>query len=132
MSEEQIEIIKNYLLKKFEPFLVILFGSAVRKRLRSDSDLDLAFLSDRKYDGYEVFIAAQELADLIGRDVDLVDLNEASSVFKAQIVGTGRVILNRDDYRRMLFQMRTFKEYAVLNEERKPILDKFQKKGSIY
>jgi uncharacterized protein len=132
LSEDQIETIKTYLLKKVEPYVIILFGSAAQERLRQDSDLDLAFLSDRRFSAYELFMVAQELADLMKRDVDLIDLNKASTVLKAQIVGTGKVLLNRDDYRRMVFQMDTLKEYASLNEERQLILENFKKRGLSY
>ncbi|HEX3047776.1 MAG TPA: nucleotidyltransferase domain-containing protein [Bacillota bacterium] len=108
---------------------MILFGSAARGQLRPDSDLDLAFLSDLALNEYEVFMRAQELAELLGRDVDLIDLNKASTVLKAQIIGKGKVIFNGDNLRRMVFAMKAFKEYALLNEERQCILDRFKERG---
>jgi predicted nucleotidyltransferase len=125
----QLDIIKEFLLKTVEPYLIVLFGSAVRGQLRPDSDLDLAFLSDLRLNEYEVFMRAQELAELLGRDVDLIDLNRASTVFKAQIIGKGKIIFNSDNPRRMVFAMRTLKEYALLNEERQCILDRFKERG---
>jgi predicted nucleotidyltransferase len=35
------------LTEEFSPQLIYLFGSAARKELRSDSDIDLAFWSER-------------------------------------------------------------------------------------
>lgn len=132
LQEKELEQIKKYLAEKLSPYLVILFGSAAKGIMRKDSDIDIALLSDHQLDEYGLFLHAQELASLINRDVDLVDLEKASTVFQAQIVGTGRVIHCTDEHRRMLFQMLTLKKYAKLNEERKPILDKIKERGSIY
>jgi len=74
----------------------------------------------------------QEIAGIFNRDIDLIDLSKASTVFKAQIVGTGKVIYCSDDTRRMYFEMRSFKEYALLNEEREVILRSIKERNSVY
>lgn len=132
LREEQLNRITEFLLQKVEPFLIILFGSAASGKLRGESDIDLAFLSAHQLEAYDIFMIARELSDSLGRDVDLVDLDKASTVLKAQIVGNGKVIFNGDDLRRMVFAMEALKEYAVLNEERQCILDRFQERGLNY
>ena len=132
LSKNQEEQIVAFLKEKLSPYLLVLFGSAAKGTMRRDSDVDIAFLSDHKKDEYELFLLAQELASLLNREVDLVDLEKASTVFQAQIVGHGRVLHCTDEHRRMLFNMLTLKKYAKLNEERKPILDKIKESGSIY
>lgn len=127
-----IDIINDILIKRTSADLIILFGSAAKDRLRSDSDIDIAFLSDKEFTDYDVFIIAQEMAVELKRDVDLIDLKKASTVFKAQIVGTGKVIYFSDPNIKIEFQMKVFKEYCLLNEERKPILDKILERGSVY
>ena len=122
LDDHDLQQVILYLQSKLSPFLIILFGSCVRGTMRSDSDVDLAFLSDEKQDVYEIFMMAQELAAKLSRDVDLVDLQSASTVMKTQIVSSGRVIFCNDEVRRMTFFMNTLKEYAVLNEERRPVL----------
>ena len=124
LGEENIATINHFLQKSMAPFLLILFGSCGKGSMRSDSDVDIAFLSEKEYGAYEVFIIAQELATLIGRDVDLVDLCRASSVLKAQIVSSGKVIYCADEAQRMVFFMNALKEYAVLNEHRLPVMAK--------
>jgi hypothetical protein len=81
---------------------------------------------------YDIFMIAQGLADLLKQPVDLVDLNKASTVFQAQVVGTGQIIYCTDEVRRMYFEMKVLKMYAKLNEERKSILDRIMESGSIY
>lgn len=132
MEEKELSIIKKFLIGKISPYLIVLFGSAVKGNLREDSDIDVAFLSDHVFSDYDIFIFSQELADLLGRDVDLVDLSKASTVFQAQVVSTGKVIYCTDENRRMLFQMLALKKYARLNEERQCIFKKFEERGSIY
>lgn len=126
ISENNIKIIKKFMTEKFSSHLVILFGSAASKRMRPDSDIDIAFLSKQKTGAYDTFMLAQELSGLLGRDVDIVDMSRASSVFKAQIVGKGEIIYDCDVYTSGLFRMRALKEYALLNEERQCIIDKIK------
>jgi predicted nucleotidyltransferase len=122
LAEEDRAAINRLLQKALDPCLIMLFGSCVKGSMRQDSDVDIAFLSVPEYNAYEVFMTAQELAAVIGRDVDLVDLHSASTVMKAQIVSSGRVIYCSDEARRMIFFMNTLKEYALLNERRQPVL----------
>lgn len=123
-----IEILKE----EFNPIVIYLFGSAARNQLRKDSDIDIAILTENEIEPYVCFMKAQELADIFKRDVDLIDLNTSSTVFKAQVVGTGKRIYCSDETKRMYFEMRALKAYAMLNEEREVILKKIKESGSVY
>ncbi|MHB8062784.1 MAG: hypothetical protein ACYDG2_09160 [Ruminiclostridium sp.] len=79
-----------------------------------------------------MFMASQELADKIKKDVDLIDLSKASTVIQAQVVSTGITILNTDAIRTSLFQMQVLKEYTLLNEQRQCILDSIRERGFEY
>jgi len=127
-----VEVIKKFLIEKASAKLIIVFGSAVSGRMRQDSDIDIAFLSSKNLDDYKVFIISQELSSLLGRNVDLINLRKASTVFKANILGTGRIIFFADEETKYEFQIRTLKEYCMLNEERKVVLDKIRERGRIY
>lgn len=127
-----LEIINNIIIDKTGAVIIILFGSAASGRMREDSDIDIAFLSDKNMSECEVFEIAQELGNELGKDVDLIDLRKASTVFKANILGTGKIIYSADEKRKYEFQIRTFKEYSLLNEERKEILDRVRERGTIY
>ena len=70
------------------------------------------------------------MADILKKEVDLIDLNNASTVFKIQIVKTGKLIYNSDNKRKMYFQMKTMKDYALLNEERQEIINKIKSSGA--
>jgi len=115
-----------------KPYVIYAFGSAARGYMKSESDLDLAFDCDSHVDQYRLFAIAQEIANIVNRDVDLIDIRKASTVFKAQIIANGKVIFCNDDLRRMNMEMRIFKDYSMLNEERVEILKNIKESGRIY
>ena len=67
---------------------VFVFGSAVKGRLRPDSDVDMAVsgLPPRVY-----FSAVSQASDLIGRPVDLVDLDDDSGLVR-YLKGSGELV----------------------------------------
>ena len=76
-----------------------LFGSRARDTARAESDIDLAALFHRRPTAIQLLDARAELAILIGREVDLVDLERASPVLAMQVLRHGRLLLNRDPAR---------------------------------
>ncbi len=132
LDQEKINLINQLIVNKFKAYLIILFGSWARGTARADSDVDIGFLSDGICTSYDIFMAAQELAGLLGKEVDLIDLQGSSTVFQALVVGNGKVIYCTDENRKHVFQIRVLKEYALLNEERAEILEKVRERGSVY
>ncbi len=126
IDNRKIEIIKNILSDALAPSLIYIFGSISKDKVRKDSDIDIAILTDRQIDEYKLYILSQKLADVLKREVDLIDLRKASSVFKIQIIKTGKLIYNSDNLRKMYFQMRAMRDYALLNEERMEIINKIK------
>ncbi|MEB1805968.1 MAG: nucleotidyltransferase domain-containing protein [Bacillaceae bacterium] len=132
-SLSQIEkVIIDKLVDHLNPVLIYIFGSFAKGTQTEKSDIDIAFLSKTKLTHYERFMLAQQLADIVKREVDLVDLEQASTVFQAQIVGYGKLMYCSDERTRQEFEMLTLKKYAKLNEERKPIIDQIKESGSVY
>lgn len=131
---EQIEpIIIQVLTETVSPYLIYLFGSTVAGHDHQDSDIDIAFLSDQKQlDHYERFMVAQKVASRLHRDVDLVDLKQASTVFQAQVVSNGKVIYCTNEQKKAEYEWRALKMYAKLNEERTEILRNINESGSVY
>lgn len=131
--EKNIEnTIVQFLVDKITPLFIILFGSRVTGRVNKDSDIDIAFLSEKEMDKYELFLIGQELAATINIEVDLIDLSRASTVFQAQIIHTGKTIYCSDKKAKAEFELKALKMYAKLNEERAPILKQINESGSIY
>ena len=67
---------------------VFVFGSAAKGGLRSDSDIDLATtgLPSRVY-----FSAVSRASDLLGRPVDLVDLDDPTPIAR-YLVDSGELV----------------------------------------
>lgn len=112
------------MLEIFHPSAIYLFGSAARGTTHPHSDADLAFLPPHACDPLEVFEMTNRLADLLGREVDLIDLRSASAVMAKEVIRTGRLLAESDPSRRKEFEMLALANYARLNEERQPILRK--------
>jgi len=121
-----LDYIKSFLIEELKAELIYLFGSYANGNERSDSDLDLAFLTSEKIDDYQRFLTAQKLASKLNIDVDLIDLSQASTVFRAQII-QGKLLYAEDKQQKQEFEMLTLKKYARLNEERKEIIEKIER-----
>lgn len=133
MQTEMFQSIQEFLIRKVDPSFIIIFGSYAKNTTHKDSDMDVAFYSqDSSHSTYELFLLAQELADLLKKEVDLVNLRTASTVFQAQIYTTGNVIYSKDHTLLKYQQMTALSMYAKLNEERENILKKIAESGSIY
>ncbi|MFW5787452.1 MAG: type VII toxin-antitoxin system MntA family adenylyltransferase antitoxin [Halanaerobiales bacterium] len=121
LSGEKKTIIIDFLKEKLSPELIYIFGSYANNNERKNSDIDIAFLTKKEIDEYKLFLLAQKLAEKLQKKVDLIDIKKASTVFKVQII-QGELIFNSDNYKKMSFELKTFREYTKLNEERKEIL----------
>lgn len=108
------------------------FGSAVSGDTHPDSDVDVAVLTAIRMDPLERWRLQEDLAALIGRGVDLVDLRSASAVMKVQVLASGVVLVDRDPHARAWFEMIALADYARLNEERKAILADIKDRGHVY
>lgn len=125
ISKREENIIIEFLKQRVNPYLIYIFGSYSNNNERKDSDVDIAFFSDNKIEEYQLFLLAQKLADILKKEVDLIDIKQASTVFRTQIM-QGKLIYNNDDDKKMYFELKTLREYAKFNEERKEILEKYQ------
>lgn len=126
------EKIVSFLKRELNPRFIYLFGSFAKGEGRDDSDIDLAIYIQEKISPYTLFITANQLAFEVKRDVQIVHLKDISTVFAAQIVGTREVLDCTDEELMDYYNMRVFKDYAKLNEERKVIFDAIERDGKIY
>ena len=108
------------------------FGSTARGDASDSSDVDLAVLTPTPIPPVRRFEVQEELAAIVGRDVDLVDLLTASPVLAVQVVAHGQLLFDGDRDARGHFEDRVFGAYARLNEERRGILERIAAEGSIY
>lgn len=132
LLDEDKRIIIEFLKDKLDPEFIYLFGSFARGEGREDSDIDLAIYTNKKIDAYDLFINSNQLSFKVKRDVQIVNLKDIDTVFAAQIVGNKEELYSKDEILKANYDIRAFKDYAKLNEERKIILDAIERDGRIY
>ena len=132
LPKEMIEQIIETINTQVNTDFILLFGSFAKGTAREDSDIDLAYFSKQPLSAYERFTLAGDLATLVGREVDIVDLKQIDTVLTMQIFlqGVPIHIKDRNEFTRQ--KMRAFSMYATLNEQRAPILKAIKERGSIF
>ncbi len=115
-----------------ELIAVYLYGSFSEGFAGPRSDVDIAILTRNPLPEGRLAELAQELMDLSGRDVDLVDLSRASTVLQMQIISRGRRLYCRDPFLCERFETHVFSDYVDLNERRAGILRDIRERGSVY
>ena len=79
LPADVLGLVVDAVVHTLSPDAVYLFGSAGEGRLRPDSDVDLAVLVSNPMAPAQRWALTAQLADLVRRDVDLVDLRRAST-----------------------------------------------------
>ena len=107
LEEKVLEKIKEYFLNDKNVAAVYLFGSTVKGRDRTNSDIDLAVLFYPYLDKEERFSAklgmAVELAEMAGTQgykiqFDILDLNSANLFFIHQLMKNKQLIIDKDPH----------------------------------
>ncbi|HMO40706.1 MAG TPA: nucleotidyltransferase domain-containing protein [Saprospiraceae bacterium] len=112
---------------------VYCFGSRATGQARPDSDWDIAFLRDaRPMPPIERWDLQERLAAELSADVDLIDLQEASTVLRFQIISTGARIFCADTFFCGNFEIMCYSAYQYLQKERREIIEDIIKRGSVY
>ncbi|MEK5186207.1 type VII toxin-antitoxin system MntA family adenylyltransferase antitoxin [Solibacillus sp. FSL W7-1324] len=133
MLEKNIEKqLINLIQTKINPDFIILFGSFAKGTYRDDSDIDLAYFSKEQLSSYERFLLAGELAEMAGREVDLVDIKQLDTVFTIQIFSQGVPIYIQDENEFTRQKMRAYSMYATLNEQRAAVIESIKERGSVF
>lgn len=91
-----------------------LFGSEARGKAGPESDLDLAALFLRPPSPFERLAAAADLGEVLGREVDLIDLDSAPPILAMQVLRHGRLLVDRNPSRRAAFFSRALSLYEDL------------------
>lgn len=107
------------------------FGSRVQGTANAQSDLDLAVLVAGYAEPLQLFEMANQLADKLGYEVDLLDLRAASTVMQYQVITTGRRLWAKD-VQTGLFEAFVLSEKTSLDEARAELLNEIREKGAVY
>jgi predicted nucleotidyltransferase len=117
-----------------ETIAIYIFGSAAAGTMTPDSDVDVAILriQGSALDAEVAFQLKTDLAAILKKDIDLVDMLQADDVTKAQVITTGEVVMCSDPVKCSAFETTALAMYADLNEDRREILEDIKARGSIY
>ncbi|MBX3015682.1 MAG: nucleotidyltransferase domain-containing protein [Caldilineaceae bacterium] len=115
---------------------IYLFGSYAAQRANAQSDLDLALLLPPR----QAFLLAHdvwwkltdELSELAGCPVDLINMRQVSTVFQIEILRTGQRIFCANLPQCNEYEGLALSLYQKLNEERAEILEAIRTTGVIY
>jgi predicted nucleotidyltransferase len=99
-----------------------LFGSAARGRARATSDLDVAVVHTTPLHAVDRLAAAAQLAETLGRDVDLLDFARLSPVMQVQVLATGRRLFTDDPVADLDAAARALRDYQDLQRWRGPMM----------
>ncbi len=127
LNNNEIQKIISFLQSKMKLRLLILYGSYASGHATEKSDIDLAFISDDDIDPFELsFNISQELDRLMHvKSVDLIDLKKIDTVFRFEIVSTGKIIFQDGDFDEYLYRVYTM--YLQFNDDRREILENYSK-----
>ena len=98
----------------------------------ADADIDLAVLAPEPLDAVRLWDLAQRLAAEVGRDVALIDLRGASTVFRHEILTTGERVWCADPVACDRFETAMISMYLRFNEERAEIMADIRARGTVY
>jgi len=122
LPEGKVRTLVDELKKRCSPVAVYLFGSRAAGEERPDSDLDLAVLLPEgvRIPLLEKMSIVEQLAGIVGFEVDLVVLNEARLPIQFEIIRNGRLLYERS------FDERTDAEERIVRDylDFKPFLER--------
>ncbi|HEX2960037.1 MAG TPA: nucleotidyltransferase domain-containing protein [Chitinispirillaceae bacterium] len=122
MKMENIEnILKSYLAPIAQ--FTILFGSFVTDRFNDRSDIDCAVFFDNKLSFEDRTRITGELEDIVGREIDLICLNQDDIIITMQALANGKVLFVHDICLYHLYKARKITEYLDFKLSRKIIED---------
>ncbi len=110
---------------------IYLFGSVATGEAGPESDVDLAVLNDGRLDPVELWDIAGDIAIMVNRDVDLVDLRSASTVLQHQIVTRGRRLYARNG-QADVYEAFILSEKMALDARNAPLMADILREGRVY
>ncbi|MFH1860710.1 MAG: nucleotidyltransferase domain-containing protein [bacterium] len=115
---------------------IYFFGTHGTEQEWPESDVDIAVLlppkEAKQVGSFAMSKLHVTLEQLLGKDVDLINLRQVSTVFQKEITLPNRRFFCADNYAADEFEMLVLSFYQKLNEERRQILDEFWQTGRAY
>ncbi|MBZ4687485.1 MAG: putative nucleotidyltransferase [Clostridiales bacterium] len=113
MKKLDYKKVKEFFSKDNNIIAAYLFGSRAVGVAREDSDFDIAVLMENVPDeaiNYRIE-RAMELEKILGKEVDLIILNNSSYILQFQVIKEGKIIYEKDADKRAIYQMHFLSRY---------------------
>jgi len=135
-QDEITAVIIQIVLTHYEAIHAIyLFGSYGAGNAWPNSDIDIALLFTPEQAKAEQNLPMSQcrfdLENALSKEIDLLNARTVSTVFQKEIIGGVRIYC-ADMYAADEFEMLVISYYQKLNEERREIMDTFNKTGRAY
>jgi len=110
------------------------FGSISRGEARADSDIDVAVMFDASVtvNAWQLREQAQVLASQWGREVDLVNIRDASPVLQCEIIQANQRLFAKDAEQADNFELFAMSQYRDYNERFAPEFARLATTGKVY
>ncbi|MEJ2055062.1 MAG: nucleotidyltransferase domain-containing protein [Calditrichaceae bacterium] len=131
LSHSNINQLKKIFTEADNVLLVFMIGSVLHGEQHEESDVDVAVLFKIKPGYDERLELINKIEDIFNQEVDLGILNDASPVFRYQVISKGKLIYMKDSKARDYFVLKTLNEYSDLSYYRS-IQEKTILKGRIF
>ncbi len=126
------EALLHYIQQEQPDLLAVYaFGSQISGTANHNSDLDLAVLVEGYADPLQLWDLSNDLANIAGCPVDLVDLRRATTVIQYQIITTGQRWWQQDA-QAALYETAILSDKTELDSARAPLLKDIYQSGRIY
>ena len=136
-KKEAYKIIVSIVLQHYpDSQAIYLFGSYMTLHEWPCSDVDIAILlpRDQAHRERQLMLTPYHsaLAEALEKAVDLLNARMVETVFQKEIIQTARLLYCSDHNARLDFEALTLSLYQKLNDERKEIVEAFEKSGRAY
>lgn len=111
IEEQRIRSLREALSGAGDLFFTALFGSALGPHWRQDSDIDIAILPRDSMPLARELALGVDLSLAGGREVDVVNLDDASTVLKHNIATSGRLLIEFEAGAWAAWRARSLTEY---------------------
>lgn len=131
-TESQLRAAFDLIEQRVAPDAILLYGSLAADRLGAESDVDVGLLlGRRRIDPFELARLRTDVEALLGRDVDLVNLDTASPILAMEVLRLHRVARARRGDAIEDLVARTLTAYFDLKRVRKPIEDAIRQRAAV-
>lgn len=138
-KENTIKKIRDYFSKKRDIVAVYLYGSFARGEAKVGSDIDLAVVFNNDFyrrSDYSDFLSYNyELTKILGIEVEVKDLKNASLDFTHRVLCEGKLVLCSNEKDKAAFEesiLRNYFDLKPLFDEYYQSLSEIAKKGELH